>query len=126
MTDDEVIETFESASLAPFHHRDHVRVSWIYLRRLGVYEALGAISRGLRALSVAHGQEAKYHETVSWLYVFAIHERMTPDQGWEEFADANPDLLADWGRFVRRYYTAATLSSKRARASFVLPDARTG
>lgn len=122
MTDDELIEGFESASLATFHHRDHVRVSWIYLRRVGLHAALAAVSRGLRALSIAHGQAAKYHETVSWLYVFAIHERMKPEQGWEEFAAQNPDLFGPWSAFVRRYYSAAKLSSKAARSSFVLPD----
>jgi hypothetical protein len=122
MTDDELIAGFESASLASLPHREHVRVSWIYLERIGLHAALAAVSRGLRGLSIAHGQAAKYHETVSWLYVFAIHERMRPEQGWEEFAAANPDLFAPWGGFVRRYYSAAKLSSKAARASFVLPD----
>jgi hypothetical protein len=122
MTDDELIAGFEAASMASFRHRDHVRVSWIYLRRIGLHAALAAVSRGLRGLSSAHGQAAKYHETVSWLYVFAIHERMKPGQRWEEFAAANPDLFGPWGAFVRRYYSAAKLSSRAARAGFVLPD----
>ena len=122
MTDDALIAGFESATLASFHHRDHVRVSWIYLRRLGLYAALAAVSDGLRRLSIAHGQEAKYHETVSWLYVFAIHERMVAVQTWEDFERANPDLLANWGAFVSRYYTPEKLRSETARASFVLPD----
>ena len=125
MTDDELIAGFEAASIASFHHRDHVRVAWIYLKRLGLLEALAAVSRGLRRLAAAEGQQAKYHETVSWLYVFVIHERIASDGGetsWEEFEKANPDLLTNWGAFVRRYYTPRTLSSPIARRSFVLPD----
>lgn len=125
MTDGELIRRFEDRSVEAFHHEHHVRVAWIYLRRLGLHGALGAVSRGLRALSAAHGQQAKYHETISWLYVLVIHQRMlhAPDRAtWESFQEANPDLLAPWGEFVGRYYTAETLRSPLARASFVLPD----
>ena len=124
MSDDELIAGFEAASLASFHHRDHVRVAWIYLRRVGILEALAAVSRGVRGLAVARGQEAKYHETVSWLYVFVIHERMAAGghSTWEEFERSNPDLLTNWGSFVGRFYTPRTLRSPIARRSFVLPD----
>jgi len=49
-------------------------VAWVYLQRLGLHSALAAVSRGLKRLSAAQGQESKYHETVSWLYVFVIHQ----------------------------------------------------
>ena len=122
MTEDALIAAFESATVGSFHHRDHVRVSWIYLRRVGLHAALAAVSDGLRRLSIAHGQAAKYHGTVSWLYVFAIHERMIAGQSWEEFERANPELFSHWGAFVGRYYTPRRLRSETARASFVLPD----
>jgi len=51
MTDDELIEGFEGARLGTFHHTDHVRVAWIYLRRLGLYRALAAVSEGLMRLA---------------------------------------------------------------------------
>jgi hypothetical protein len=124
LTDDELIARFEAASLASFHHRDHVQVAWIYLRRLGLLGALAAVSRGLQRLAAAHGQRAKYHETVSWLYVFVIHERMAAGghSNWDEFERSNPDLLTNWGAFVGRYYSPRTLRSPIARRSFVLPD----
>lgn len=124
MTDDELIKGFEGVALASFHHRDHVRVTWIYLQRLGLYRTLDAVSSGLRQLAAAHGQQAKYHETVSWLYVFVIHERMAAGSPttWEDFAESNPDLFTSWGAFVKRFYTSRALSSAMARRSFVLPD----
>ena len=124
MTDDELIEGFEAASLAWFHHRDHVRVAWIYLRRLGLLEALRAVSGGLRRLAEVHGQRLKYHETVSWFYVFVIHERMAAGDHstWEDFERSNDDLFATWSSYVRRFYTPRALSSALARRSFVLPD----
>ena len=129
MTDDELLQDFEGARLAVFHHDDHVRVAWIYLRRLGIHGALAAVSEGLKRLAAAHGQGAKYHATVSWLYVFAIHERMAAAEGtdsWDEFASRNPDLLVGWGTFVGRYYSPGVLSSALARREFLLPDRAPG
>jgi hypothetical protein len=125
MTDDQLIEGFESAMLGAFHHADHVRVTWIYLRRLGLHGALAAVSEGLKRLAATRGQAAKYHATVSWLYVFAIHERMAAAEragSWEDFAAENPDLLRDWGAFVAKHYSPERLRSPLARREFVLPD----
>src|SRR5262245_42065949 len=49
MTDDEFISQFESCTLAneAFHHRDHIRVVWLYLRRYSVLETLARFSEGL-------------------------------------------------------------------------------
>jgi hypothetical protein len=125
VTDEELIEGFESATLETFHHTDHVRVTWLYLRRLGLHGALAAVSEGLKRFASAHGQAAKYHATVSWLYVFVIHERMAragATAGWEDFVVDNPDLMGDWGAFVRRFYSPELLRSPLARREFVLPD----
>ena len=125
MTDDELIAGFEGARLGAFRHADHVRVAWIYLRRLGLHRALAAVSDGLKRLAASQGHAAKYHATVSWLYVFAIHERMatTEEAGsWDDFASQNPDLLKGWGAFVGRHYSPEVLSSPLARREFVLPD----
>jgi len=125
VTDDQLIEGFESAKLGAFHHADHARVAWIYLRRLGLHGALAAVSEGLKRLTAAHGHAAKYHATVSWLYVFAIHERMAAAESagsWEDFVAKNPDLLADWGAFVAKHYSSERLRSPLARREFVLPD----
>jgi hypothetical protein len=125
VTDDALIEGFEGARLESFHHADHVRVTWIYLRRLGLHGALAAVSEGLERLASAHGQAAKYHATVSWLYVFVIRERMAKAgerAGWEDFAADNPDLMRDWGAFVQEFYSPERLRSPLARREFVLPD----
>jgi hypothetical protein len=125
MTDDQLLEGFENATLDAFHHDDHVRVAWIYLGRLGLHGALAAFSEGLKRFAEAHGQAAKYHATVSWFYVVVIHQRMATagaECGWERFAADNPDVLGDWGAFVKQYYSPETLQSSFARREFVLPD----
>lgn len=125
MTDDELLEGFTSARMTPFRHRDHVRMTWIYLRRLGLDGALAAVSEGLRHFCIAHAHPEKYHETVTRLYVYVIHERVSAPgaaQDWESFAAANPDLFENWGEFVARYYSQELLDSQLARETFVPPD----
>jgi hypothetical protein len=125
--DDEFLRLFETLELPAihFHHREHVRLAWIYLSRHAALEALQRFTASLKAFVAHHGAERKYHETVTWGFLLLIHERMhgAPEgQTWEQFAATHPDLL-DWkNNVLRRYYRAETLDSERARAAFVLPD----
>ena len=125
MTDDELIEQFEKATLESFHHTDHVRVAFVYLSRYSVLQALEMFSEGLKRFAAAKGKQGLYHATITWAYVLLIHERMARAarvQSWEEFAGENSDLL-QWKRgILGRYYTEEQLGSDLARAVFVFPD----
>jgi len=126
MTDDEFVRGFEDCTLAndAFHHRDHVRLAWIYLERHPPLEALARFVEGLRRFATFHGHPGLYHETITWAYLFLIHERKADGpagETWEEFAARNPDLLAWKPSILDRYYDAETLGSDRARRLFVLP-----
>ena len=127
MLDEEFIERFENCTLPgeSFHHRDHVRVVWLYLRSYSPLETLARFSDGLKRFAKANGKPNLYHETITWAYVFLIHERMArsgPEQGWAEFIVANPDLL-DWkNNLLKSYYHDDTLRSEVARRVFVFPD----
>ena len=131
MTDDHLLRDFESLALQPgtFGHPEHVRVAFAYLRRHGLWDALGRVRDGLRAFATAAGAPEKYHETVTCALVFLIHERMAdgPDlTRWDDFAAANPDLL-EWkdGPFFARY-PGEVMASPVARRTFVLPPAPAG
>jgi len=92
-----------------------------------VLEAVQAFSRALRRFAESRGKPQLYHATVTWAYVFLIHERMMRGgnkPGWEEFARNNPDLLTWKDGILTRYYAAETLASDLAKAIFVLPDLR--
>ena len=127
MTDEELLERFENCTLSgvDFHHQDHVKVVWLYLRKNAVLETLGRFSEGLKRFAAANGRPNLYHETITWAYVFLIRERMQggeEKQSWQEFVDANADLF-DWkDNILKSYYQEGTLKSEMARKIFVLPD----
>ena len=126
MTDQELIEQFENGTLPNecFHHREHVRVAFLYLNRYPVLEALLAFSGALRKFAQTHGKPQLYHETITHAYFFLIRERMARSAAadWKEFARANPDLLTWKGGILSRYYSEVTLKSDLARSVFVFPD----
>jgi hypothetical protein len=126
LADEEFIEGFENCSLpgATFHHEQHVRVVWLYLQRYSVIEALQRFSVNLKRFATANGKPNLYHETITWAYVFLINERIqrNGEKNWDEFKQANPDLL-DWkNSILKYYYSERTLQSDLARKAFLFPD----
>jgi hypothetical protein len=127
MNDEDFINQFEASTLpsGSFHHRDHVKLAWLYLQRHSLLETLVRFSEGLKRFATANGKDNLYHETITWAYVLLIHERMKRaggKQSWEDFAAANPDLF-DWqNSILKTYYREETLRSELARRVFVFPD----
>ena len=127
LTDDEFVARFEDCTLpnSAFHHRDHVRLAWLYLRRHPPLVALARFAEGLRRFATANGHPGLYHETITWAFLLLIRERMergAPGGTSEDFAQANPDLLTWKPSILDRYYRPETLSSELARRVFVMPD----
>ena len=125
MTDQEFVRAFESCELAneEFHHRDHIRLAWIYLRCYGEAEARRRIAAGIRRFAAYHGKSDKYHETITaaWLRLVADAVLRAPGQeSFEELTQAAPELLDK--RTLEKFYSAAVLTSGDARADWVLPD----
>lgn len=125
--DAEFIRQFEACTLPAefFHHQDHVKLAWLYLQRYSLLETVQKFSEGLKRFATAHGKTSLYHETITWAYVFLIHERIKRgerEQSWEDFAAANPDLLGWQTSILKSLYREETLQSELARQIFVLPD----
>jgi len=121
-----LVEQFEKGipPSAAFHHLEHVKVAFAYLCIYPKLEALQRFANGIRLMAIAKGKPQAYHETITWAYVFLIHERMikTATRDWETFTAANPDLL-DWkNSILSRYYSRALLDSDLARQVYVMPD----
>ncbi|HEY3055969.1 MAG TPA: hypothetical protein VGK31_08580 [Thermoanaerobaculia bacterium] len=124
MTDRELVAAFENCTLTEFHHRDHVRVAWCYLREAPLLVALERFTTSLKRFAAAAGKPGLYHETITWAYLFVIHDRMREGEDWPTFAQRNPDLLGWKPSILDTYYHRETLASARARDSFVFPDRR--
>jgi len=127
MTNAELIERFESDAIPSdsFHHADHVRLAFEYLRHYPALEALEKFSAALQRFAAAQGKAQLYHETITWAYLLLIRERIARagcTLTWEEFAERNADLLVWKGGLLATLYRQETLDSDLARQIFVLPD----
>ena len=108
-----------------FPHIEHVQVAFACLCVYPKLEALERFANGIRRLAIAKGKPQAYNETITWAYIFLIHERMLKNStcNWKEFCAANPDML-DWkNSILARYYSKETLDSDMARQVFLMPDA---
>jgi hypothetical protein len=128
MNDRDFVAAFEACAIASsdFHHGDHVRLAWIYLREHSLIQAIECFTTALQRFAAHHGVAGLYHETITWAYVVLIHERMQREGApadWESFRAANRDLFDRKPSILDRYYAPGTLMTNFARRTFVLPDA---
>jgi len=121
MTEVEMVERFDAGTFPRemFHHEQHVRMAYLYLQRWPLLEALQRFSAALQRFATAAGKPERYHETVTWAFVFLIHERMEKD--WETFQTRNKDLMEWPDNYVMRLYGEGILKDENARGKFVMP-----
>jgi hypothetical protein len=127
LCDGEFIARFEDCTLpnSSFHHRDHVRLAWLFLRRAPILEALTRFTDGLKRFAHANGHDGLYHETITWAYLFLVRQRIAAgpdDETWQDFAARNADLLTWRPSILASYYCDETLTSDLAKRVFILPD----
>lgn len=126
LTDEALLDAFVSTALPAdqFHHQQHMRVAWLFVRRHGMPGALGAFSDAIKRFAAAKGAHGLYHETITWAFLLIISERQVrqPASTWDDFARANADLLLWKPSILERYYSSELLKSDAARRSFVMPD----
>jgi hypothetical protein len=126
MTDDELVQAFESATLAgdAFPHEAHVRVAWYYLKRYPILVALTRFRGALQRFAAAQGKPGRYHETITVAYMLLVADRLAAsgDLAWTAFAERHADLLVRKPSALSRFYSDEVLASDRARDVFVMPD----
>jgi hypothetical protein len=122
LSDAQFLAAFEDATLEPFHHRDHLRMTWLYLRAHGQEEAERRVAEGIQRFAAAHGKAQMYHVTLTraWLRLMEAALRATPARTFDEFAVAHADLL-DKDR-IYRHYRRETIGSPEARAGWLEPE----
>jgi hypothetical protein len=125
MTDEEFVRAFLDRSLSPagFHHRDHVRLTWLLIRQVGEERAAVAVAEGIRRFAAAHGQPEKYHETLTqfWVRLIAHLYHARPElTTFAAFIDTFPWVLEK--ELPYRHWRRETLGSRTARVAWVEPD----
>ena len=127
MNDAARMQQFEASSLSneSFHHADHVKMAFLYLRKYPPLEALERFSSALARFAAVKGKANRYNETVTWAFLLLIRERLAqfdapPD--WDGFAARNGDLLSWENNILKKYYRPETLKSELAKKTFLFPD----
>jgi hypothetical protein len=124
-SDQEFREAFESLKIPNemFHHREHIRLAWIYSSHFPEEQALSRMVQGIQAFAKHHGAATKYHHTitVAWMRLVWYVARLAPHApDFKTFADAHPHLFNQ--RQLEDFYSKARLQSDAARQNWLAPD----
>ncbi len=103
-----------------FDHRAHLALAHASITQRGLHTALSTFPDRLASIAAEAGAPEKYHETLTLAWLLLIADRSARCGGFEQMLQRYPELLDP--RLPERYYRAGTLSSDRARRTFVFPD----
>ena len=83
------IEAFESGALpnSGFHHRDHVRLTWLYLRRDGPDLGAEHVLDGIRRFASAHGAAHLFHVTLTRFWIRLVQHLIEAFPSVDRFED---------------------------------------
>ena len=130
ITDDKIfLEQFEATTF-PFeqwHHRQHIKAAYLYLRNYPFAEALEQMRSGIKAYNLRHQSKSAtksgYHETITqgWMrLVYLTLCEFGPRNTSDCFVDQHTQLLSPRALFF--FYSRERLMSAEARHEFVPPD----
>jgi len=121
MTDLDFLRAFERCEISneSFHHKDHIRLAWTYLKLHGPVDAPPRMAAAIRNFAAHHGKSDKYHETVTvaWMLLVAQASHCA---SLEEVAAQFPQFFDK--SYLAEFYSPELLQSGAARNSFVAPD----
>ena len=129
MTDEILLRRFEARELPmeEWHHREHVRLAYLYLLRLPFAQALDRMRAGLDALNAAQNVpesiDRGYHETLTQGWMHLMHCALCefgPAENSEAFLDKHTQLSAK--RALLLFYSRDRILSWEAKERFVEPD----
>jgi hypothetical protein len=107
-----------------FHHRDHLRLAWVQIHRLGLEQASESVTSGILRFATHHGNAVRYNDTMTrfWLRLVAMAISVHPTMTFEALLEAEPHLLEKELPF--RHWSRDRLMSPAARTGWVDPDLR--
>jgi hypothetical protein len=126
LTDREFVEAFENLTLSAqsFHHADHIRLAWLYLRDYDKETAEQRFCEGLVKLAARFGVPEKFHLTMTLAWLRAVEARINPDEeiAFDAWIVSHSALLDR--DFLLRHYSKERLMSQEARSGWLQPDHR--
>ena len=124
--DEQFLAAFEAGKIAnrDFHHRDHLRLAWIQIRRLGVDRAAQAVAGAIRQFASSHGHADRYHETMTrfWVRAVGLGIDSHPTLAFENLLAAEPHLLDK--NLPYRHWSRELMGSDEAKRQWIDPDLR--
>jgi hypothetical protein len=127
--DDKFLAEFEACRWPreEWHHRQHIKVAYLYLRRYPFDEAITRARERIKAHNAAHcvpeGPNEGYHETVTQAWMRLVYLTLCeygPAETADKFLDQHPQLGAN--KVLRLFYSRELVTSPRAKVEFVEPD----
>jgi hypothetical protein len=127
-TDDATfLAAFEQGALpnSAFHHRDHVRLTWLYLHQYGPEAGARRVTDAVLGFATEHGAADRFHVSLTRFWVELVKHVISAFPATADFDEllAAFPLLADKST-VFRHYSPELLASPAARAQWVEPDLR--
>ncbi len=124
-SDEDFLRTFEDLSFPAdlFHHREHIRVAWLYLKSFDATRAAERMSEGIRRFANHQGATQKYHHTLTlaWMRLVAATLVETPEGlTFDQFLTTHPQLKDK--NVLAKYYSKELLQTAAARGGWVEPD----
>jgi hypothetical protein len=123
--DDEFLRAFFALELpnSEFHHRDHLRLAWLAVRRDGGSAAEEVVTEGIQKFAEHHSHGPKYHDTMTRFWVRLVAHAVSDCPGivdFDEFLAAYP-LLLDKNAPLR-HWSREAMFTPDARAAWRDPD----
>ena len=124
-SDEDFLRAFEDLSFPAdqFHHREHIRVAWLYLKSSDATRAAERMTAGIRRFANHQGATQKYHHTLTlaWMRLVAAALVETPEgQTFQQFLGEHAELAAK--DLLKKYYSSELLQTIAAREGWVEPD----
>ena len=124
-SDHEFLQAFESGALpaSEFHHREHLRLAWLYVARLGQPQAATRVLETLLRFATGQGAAQIFHVTLTHAWVSLVGSALVDAPSGESFPaflERNPHLLDK--SLPQRHYSPETLAGSAAKQGFIPPD----
>lgn len=129
MNDEEFLKQFESSTwpLEEWHHKQHIKVAYLYLCRYPFDAAMDRIREKIKAYNKAQkipdAPDRGYHETMTQAWMRLVYLTLCeygPAETADAFYERSPQLSQL--KTLRLFYSREVFMSPRAKVEFVEPD----